>query len=196
METARADHPTWISGRDTGHIPFRPHSLLGRNLLAPLLLRVVFHRLLTVRTPIGRKARPKMLARATPLIRVKPWDLAAAKIQRVPPVVGVRNGRPLLEDGRILDVANVLWCSGFDPGFAWIDLPVFGADGRVVHDGGRVESHPGLYFVGLTFLYAMSSSMIHGVGRDAARIVEAVKARAATSSYSRLESVSVVGATR
>ena len=40
-----------------------------------------------------------------------------------------------------------------------------------------VESQPGLYFVGLTFLYAMSSSMIHGVGRDAARIVKAIKAR-------------------
>jgi len=118
-----------------------------------------------------------MIARGTPLIRVKPKDLDAAAIQRVPRVVGVRNGQPLLEDGRALDVANVIWCSGFRPGFDWIDLPVFSEDGELLHHGGIVESQPGLYFVGLNFLYAMSSSMIHGVGRDAARIVKAIEAR-------------------
>ena len=177
METARGGHQTWMSGRDTGHIPFRPEGFLGRNLLAPLVLRFVFHRLLTVRTPLGRKARPKVLAKGAPLIRVKPRDLAAAGVQRVPRVVGVRDGRPLLEDGRALDVANVIWCSGFHPGFEWIDLPIFGDDGELLHQGGVVESQPGLYFVGLTFLYAMSSSMIHGVSRDAARIVKAIAMR-------------------
>ena len=186
MEMARGGHETWVSGRDTGHVPFRPEGFFGRNLLAPLLLRFVFHRLLTLRTPLGRRARPKMLGKATPLIRVKPQDLAAAGIKRVPRVAGVRSGKPLLEDGRGLDVANVIWCSGFHPGFDWIDLPVFGPDGEPLHCGGVVEKQPGLYFVGLTFLYAMSSSMIHGVGRDAARIVKAIKARPGTA---RLESV-------
>ena len=115
------------------------------------------------------------------MIRVKPKDLAAAGIQRVPRVVGVRDGRPLLEDGRVLDVANVIWCGGFHPGFDWIDLPVFDDDGELLHQGGVVESQPGLYFVGLTFLYAMSSSMIHGVSRDAARIVKAIKVRLGTA---------------
>jgi putative flavoprotein involved in K+ transport len=40
-----------------------------------------------------------------------------------------------------------------------------------------VDSETGLYFVGLPFLHAMSSSMIHGVGRDAARIAAAIKLR-------------------
>jgi len=179
METVRGGHRTWVSGRATGHVPFRPEGFFGRNLLAPLLLRFVFHRLLTLRTPLGRRARPKMLAKATPLIRVKPKDLTAASVLRAPRVVGVRGGRPLLEDGRVLNVANVIWCSGFQPGFDWIDLPVFDDRGELLHQGGLVESQPGLYFVGLHFLYAMSSSMIHGVGRDAARIVKAVKARVA-----------------
>ena len=177
METVRGGHQTWMSGRDTGHIPFRPGGFLGRNLLAPFVLRFVFHRLLTVRTPLGRKARPKMLAKGVPLIRVKPKDLAVAGVQRVPRVVGVRDGRPLLADGRLLDVANVIWCSGFHPGFDWIDLSVFGDHGELLHEAGVVESQPGLYFVGLTFLYAMSSSMIHGVSRDAARIVKEIKLR-------------------
>jgi putative flavoprotein involved in K+ transport len=177
METARNGHPTWMAGRDTGHVPFRPESLLGRNLFAPLVLRFIFHRVLTIRTPLGRKARPKVLAKGVPLIRVKPVDLAEAGVRRVPRVVGVRDARPLLADGQTLSVTNVLWCSGYQPGFDWIDLPVFDEDGTVQHIGGVVEQAPGAYFVGLSFLYAMSSSMIHGVSRDAARIVNVVAAR-------------------
>jgi putative flavoprotein involved in K+ transport len=90
--------------------------------------------------------------------------------------VGVRDGLPLLEDGRALEVANVVWCTGFRPGFGWIDLPVFEGD-RPLHERGVVAGEPGLYFVGLNFLCAASSSMIHGVGRDAGRIAEAIAAR-------------------
>jgi putative flavoprotein involved in K+ transport len=181
MEMVRGGHQTWISGKETGHIPFRPEGFLGRNLLGPFVLRFVFHRLLTVRTMLGRKVRPAILAKGAPLIRVRPKDLAAAGIERVPRVVGVLDGRPLLEDGRALDVANVIWCGGFHPGFDWIDLPIFGDNREVLHQGGLVEGHPGLYFVGLTFLYSMSSSMIHGVSRDAARIVEAIRVRLGTA---------------
>ena len=42
-----------------------------------LVLRLVFHRLLTVNTPLGRKARPAVLANGAPLIRVKRADLRA-----------------------------------------------------------------------------------------------------------------------
>jgi len=90
----------------------------------------------------------------------------------------VRDGRPVLEDGQAVDVANVIWCTGFQPGFSWIDLPVFDERGDADHDAGVVRAAPGLYFVGLHFLYAMSSAMIHGVGRDARRIVETIAARA------------------
>jgi putative flavoprotein involved in K+ transport len=141
------------------------------------LFRFVFHRVLTINTPMGRKARPKVFAKGAPLIRVKPDDLARAGIQRVTKVIGVRNGLPLLEDEQTLDVTNVIWCTGFHPGFTWIDLPIFAESGGPVHEGGIVVSEPGLYFVGLNFLYAMSSSMIHGVGRDAERIAATIAAR-------------------
>ncbi|HEY0712894.1 MAG TPA: portal protein, partial [Polyangia bacterium] len=80
--------------------------------------------------------------------------------------------------GRVIDAANVIWCTGFHPGFSWIDLPVMEAGGEPMHEAGVVPGVPGLYFVGLHFLYAMSSSMIHGVGRDARRIADAVGAAA------------------
>jgi putative flavoprotein involved in K+ transport len=177
MEVVR-QHRTWMAGRDTGHIPFRIEGRAGRLLLVRLVLRGLFHRVLTVANPLGRKARPRFLHSGGPLVRVKPKDMAAAGIVRVPRMAGVRNGRPLLEDGRVLDVANVIWCTGFRPGFSWLDLPVFGPDGDVQHERGIVEREPGLYFVGLLFLYSASSEMVHGVGRDAARIAAQVAARA------------------
>ena len=170
------DHETWVAGRDTGHVPFRIEGLAARLLLVWIVLRVVFHRILTVKTPIGRKARAKMLHIGQPLVRTKPQDLIAAGVKRVPRIARIENGLPVLEDGRVLDVANVIWCTGFHSGFSWIDLPVFDANGDAKHDSGVVTSEPGLYFVGLKFLYAASSSTIHGVGRDAARIADRISA--------------------
>jgi len=176
LETARG-HKTWMAGRDTGHVPFQVDSLAAHLVLMRLVLRVLFHRVMTVATPIGRAVRPKVLHSGGPLVRVKPRNLAVAGVQRVPRVVGVRNGLPLLEDGRVLDVANVVWCTGFQPGFSWIDVPVFGPDGDPQHERGITAHAPGLYFVGLHFLYSFSSTMIHGVGRDAERIANAAAAR-------------------
>lgn len=171
MELART-HRVWMSGRDTGHIPFRIEGFLGRKLLGRLVLRVLFHRVLTVDTPIGRRARPKILVEGGPLVRVKPQDLEAAGVQRAPRTAGVRDGRPVLDDGRVLDVANVVWCTGFHPGFSWLDMPVHGPH-EPLHESGIVPSRPGLYFVGLHFQHSLSSTMIHGVERDAKRIAEA-----------------------
>ena len=176
IEAARG-HQTWLAGPSTGAVPFRIEGLPSRLGLSRLVLRVLFHRVLSVATPIGRRVRPKLLRKAAPLIRTRPKELAAAGIQRVGRVVGVRDGRPLLEDGRTLDVANVVWCTGFDPGFSWIDLPVFSPSGEPMHEGGIVPSMPGLYFVGLHFLYAFSSDMIHGIGRDAERIARVIAAQ-------------------
>jgi putative flavoprotein involved in K+ transport len=176
LEAARSGHATWMSGRSTGHIPFRIEGIAARFLLIRLVLRFLFHRVLTVNTPMGRKLRPKALAHGGPLVRVKPQDLAAAGIERVPRTIGARDGLPVLEDGRILDVANVVWCTGFHPDFSWIDLPVHG-EHEPRHERGFVASEPGLYFVGLHFLYALSSTMIHGVERDAKRIARTITSR-------------------
>jgi putative flavoprotein involved in K+ transport len=150
--------------------------------VAPLVLRplfrLVFHRVLTTDTPIGRKMRQKHLAGGDPLIRVKPKDLAAIGVVRVPRTVGALNGRPVLEDGRVLEVANVIWCTGYYPDFSWIDLPVFGEREEPLHRRGIVVKEPGLYFVGLKFLYAASSTMIQGVSRDAEYVVQDIAARA------------------
>jgi putative flavoprotein involved in K+ transport len=177
LETARTGHETLMSGRDTGSVPFRLGGLFGRLGFTRFVLRVLFHRVLTLGTPMGRRARPSIVSKGAPLIRVKARDLAAARVERVPRCVGVRNGKPVLADGRVLDVANVIWCTGFIPAFSWIELEVFDERGEPLHERGVVTGEPGLYFLGLHFLYAMSSTMIHGVGRDAEYVADQIAGR-------------------
>jgi putative flavoprotein involved in K+ transport len=187
LEVSR-EQRTLLAGSETGHVPFRIEGQLGR-LLAPIVLRFLFHHVLTTRTPIGRRLRPKALSRGEPLVRTRPKELAAARVDRVPRVTGARNGMPVLEDGRALDVANIIWCTGFDAGFSRIDLPVLG-DRAPDHDGGVVNAVPGLYFVGLKFLYSVSSAQVHGVGRDASRVAEAIAARHDRTTASELHPAS------
>jgi putative flavoprotein involved in K+ transport len=174
IEVSRT-HKVLLSGAGTGAIPFRPESVAAR-VLMPFIGRVIFHRVLTTGTPIGRKVRPKWISTGEPLIRVKPKDLAAAGVERVPRVTGVQSGLPQLQDDRSVDVANVVWCTGFHPGFSWIDLPVLGPQ-EPLHHRGIVESEPGLYFIGLKFLHSVSSEQIQGVGRDADRIAGKIAAQ-------------------
>lgn len=176
LEAARNNHQVWLSGRDTGHIPFRIEGTLSRLILARLVIRFLFHRILTTNTPIGRKVRPKLISEGGPLIRIKPKDFEEAGIKRVPRVAGADNGLPMLEDNQILNVKNVVWCTGFYPSFSWIDIPVF-KEREPMHERGVIKKEPGLYFTGLHFLYSMSSTMIHAAPRDAEYIVKDINRR-------------------
>jgi putative flavoprotein involved in K+ transport len=164
-------HPTWLSGPDRGHIPVSIDTWVAQNVVFRIIKFVGVH-VLTIRTPFGRKARAKYASQGDMLVRVKPKQLVAAGIERVPKTVGVSGGLPTLEDGRVLDVANVIWCTGFRHDLSWIDLPIFGEDGELVHERGVVTSEPGLYFVGLFFQYSAASNVIPGVPRDAKFVVE------------------------
>jgi putative flavoprotein involved in K+ transport len=172
-EVARSA-PTWVSGTPSAQLPFRHGPLAARTVFRAV--RFFGHHVLTRRTPIGRRRGPILATKASPLIRVKTRDLAALGAGLVPRVAGVRDGLPLLEDGRTLEVANVVWCTGFRGDFPWIDLPVFDDAGMLRHDRGIVRSEPGLSFVGLPFQYALSSDVIAGVGRDAEHVARHVAA--------------------
>jgi putative flavoprotein involved in K+ transport len=164
-------HQTWLSGPDTGQEPVRAGSRLD-HLLTPMMWLVATR--LTVKTALGRKLRDHFLdpPRGIPLGRVRRKDFAPAGITRVSRMAGVKNGYPLLQDGTVLTVSNVVWCTGFRPDFDWIDLPLPTQNGLPIHNRGIVESCPGLYFTGLPFLYSLSSALVGGVGRDAEHIVD------------------------
>lgn len=170
-------HQVWLAGRHPGHIPVAYNGYFAMRLVLPVVLRIVFHRLLTVDTPMGRKAKPQQLSHGLPLIRVKPQDLNAAGVRRVFRVVGARDGKPMLDDGQLLDVSNVIWCTGFRAGLDWIKLPIFDDSGRVKQYRGAVEGEPGLYVCGLHFQHSTSSTMIHGAARDAGYVADKIGER-------------------
>jgi len=164
-------HQTWLSGPDTGQEPARAGTRLD-HLLTPMMWFVATR--LTVKTALGRKLRDHFLdpPRGIPLGRVRRKDFAPAGIERVPRMTGVKNGNPILENGRVLEVSNVIWCTGYAPNYNWIDLSLPSHNGLPIHDRGIVDACPGLYFIGLLFLYSLSSALVGGVGRDAEHIVD------------------------
>ncbi len=172
------DHPVHLSGRHPGQIPWRIDRPFTRPL--GLLTFFAFSHVLTIATPIGRRMRPRALAHSGPLIRVKTSDLAAAGVERVPRTTAVSGGMPVLEDGRRLEVAGVVWCTGYRPDHSWIDLPVLDAEGHLAHERGVCAGAPGLFALGQLFQYALASSMIHGVGPDAAYLADRIEERAAS----------------
>jgi putative flavoprotein involved in K+ transport len=169
-----ATRPTYLAGRDCGEIPVRLESR-RMHLVFPLLLFAWRH-VVTRRTPVGRKEKDAIRFHGGPMLRVKRADLAERGVVRHEArVEGTRDGQPLLADGTALDVANVVWATGFRQAFDWIDLPVFGEDGWPREYRGVVAEAPGLYFVGLSFQFAFSSMLLAGVGRDAEHVARTIE---------------------
>jgi putative flavoprotein involved in K+ transport len=173
MEIAKT-HRTYVAGTETGGFPFRIETPFWR-FFGVRVFRFVGHHLLSLGTPVGRKLYPKLANGHAPLVRVKLSDLGAAGIERVARVEAAQDGQTVLAGGRVLQVANVIWCTGFTPGFSWIDLPVLDGRGVPIHQRGVVRDLPGLFFVGLHFQYAMSSATLIGVARDAEYVVDALE---------------------
>ena len=142
------------------------------------LLRFLATRVLTMSTPMGRKLRTEVRSHGGPLLRVKAADLEAAGVERIlVKTTGVMNGLPVTDDGRVLDVRNVVWCTGFRNDYGWIKLPLAGSDGFPEQERGVSPAFPGLYFVGMLFLHSFSSMLILGTGRDAGHVARHIAAR-------------------
>lgn len=171
LELVRAGKQVILSGRDVGRIP--ANSPLGKAYNGKLIWWFMSN-ILTVKTPIGRKAQRAELQHGTPLGRATRKEVAAAGIELVPRLSGIQSGKPRLENGRFLDVGGVIWATGYRPDYSWIRLPVFDEYGLPHHIRGVVPEAPGLYFLGLIFQTALNSSLIGGVGADAAYIVSQI----------------------
>jgi len=84
-------------------------------------------------------------------------------------------------DLRTAGIGTVIWATGYRYDFDWIDLDVFAhtEDLNVrtpVHRRG-VTGVPGVYFLGLQYLYKTKSSFLSGVGEDAAWLADQIAAR-------------------
>jgi putative flavoprotein involved in K+ transport len=144
------------------------------------VLWFVWNHVLTERTRPGRKVKTGIRSgtRTAPLVRVKRKHLDDAGVLRHDArTTDVVDGRPTLADGTVLDVANVVWCTGYRQDFSFIHPSVVGDDGWPLDAGGVVAELPGLYFMGLLFQRGFYSMLVGGAGRDARHIARHVLAR-------------------
>ncbi len=170
------DHATILCGKDRGQVPARLDSPMFK-VVFPLVL-FLFTRVLNRSTPIGRKKMEEFRFHGGPALRVKRSDLKDRGVERLQErVIGVENGRPVLDGDRVVDVTNVVWCTGFKQAFDWIDVPIFDAAGWPTEMRGVANGSPGLYFCGLGFQYAAASMLIVGAVKDSAFVSEHIVKR-------------------
>ena len=185
-----ATHPVILSGKSHGQMPFPVDS--ERALLGWPVVAAFFRHVATLDTPIGRKMAPEVKKGGGPLLRWRKPELLAAGVELVEArTIGVQEGKPVLADGRVLDVANVVWCTGFSTDYSWISPPIeVDEHGWPVQYRG-VSPVPGLYFMGLVFQYSFASINVHGVSQDARYLADRIAERQAA----RARAASVVAAT-
>jgi len=164
MEVSKS-RPTTVSGKPSFVLP-KFMFLFGRKFTWWFVSNV-----LTIRTPIGRNAKKGIVrggAVAPGLLKL----FQDSGVRTAGRVVGIRNGWPLLADGRELPVSTVIWCTGDKPDFSWIDMEVLDRNRWPVARRGVAKKFPGLYFVGMPFQFGLSSALVGGVARDAEFVVK------------------------
>ncbi|HEX3297291.1 MAG TPA: NAD(P)/FAD-dependent oxidoreductase [Nocardioides sp.] len=182
LEAANAGHEVRVSGAVRAEVPIDIESRRGRVFL-PVLWFAWTH-LLTERTPPGRRARAGIRSGKlnAPLLRVKRRHLDQAGVHRTDErTTDVVDGKPALADGTVLDVANIVWCTGYRQDFSFIHPSPVGEDGWPRDRGGVMPDVPGLYFMGLLFQRGFYSMLIGGAGRDARHVARHILARSRVS---------------
>ena len=83
---------------------------------------------------------------------------------------------PLSLDYEAANIGTVIWCTGYESDFRWIEIPVFDGKGYPGHQRG-ITDIAGLYFLGLPWLYTWGSGRFSGIARDATYLADYIAAR-------------------
>ncbi len=78
------------------------------------------------------------------------------------------------------NISTVIWCTGYQSNFSWIEIPLFNGKGYPGHERG-VTGVRGFYFLGLPWLYTWGSGRFSGVARDAVYLADYITARRKTA---------------
>lgn len=193
LDAAAAGHDTYLAGRHPGQVPIDIDTPSGRR--ATPVVMFAFRHVLTLRTPMGRKAYAQHLGHGVNLVRNKLADLDAAGVTRVGRIHTVRDANPVPSDGTLPRVNTVVWCTGSRPDHRFLELPVFDDDGRPRHRRG-VSNVPGLHFLGLEFQFALASGQIQGLDRDARYLLKRLRHNTTPQTPRRDHAIGTAQATR
>lgn len=89
------------------------------------------------------------------------------RVQVKPRALDVQGDRTVFQDGSSMVVKNIIWSTGFVPGYKWLEITgALDETGRPLHYKG-VSPVEGLFFIGLPWQRQRGSALVCGVGRDA-----------------------------
>jgi putative flavoprotein involved in K+ transport len=149
-----------------------PQRLLGRDVFWWLTRLGLLDK--SVESRLGRRARGR-----DTLIGSSPRELKRRfGVVLRPRAVGGSGRTVRFADGTQLDVAAVVWATGYRPDHSWIGLDIADGNGRLRHGRG-VSAIRGLYFLGLTWQHTRGSALLGFVKDDAAFIARRIEAAAA-----------------
>jgi len=161
-----------------GRTAHSPRRVLGRDLFWWARRLGVHH--IPARSALGRR----MQRGPDEIIGRSHAELAAAHgLVLRPRVASVHDDRVGFADGQRQRFAAIVWATGYRPRYDWIhpsprpDDPLAGVldeHGAPRHRGG-ITAAPGLYVLGLRWQRHIDSSLLGGVGRDAAHLDVAIE---------------------
>jgi putative flavoprotein involved in K+ transport len=144
-----------------------PQRVAGRDLFWWLTKTGLINK--TVESRLGQRLKDR-----DTLIGSSPRELRRRYGVGLKPRAIRASGRTVtFEDGSDVEVAAVIWATGYRPDYSWIDLPIFDSSGLLQHIRG-VTDVPGLYFLGLTWQHTRGSALIGWVKDDAQFIAERI----------------------
>jgi putative flavoprotein involved in K+ transport len=172
MDLLHEKRSVYIAGKPTAQIPDFIFKYFGKQFVW------VNKYILNTSTPMGRKFQAAIMkGKGAPLIHISPEEAQLAGVKILPRLKGAQEGWPVTENDERMEVSAIIWCTGFHPDYSWLDLPGAIADnGYPLTFRGISPNHPGLYFVGSSFQYSLTSTWMGGVGRDAAYVVNHLRA--------------------
>jgi putative flavoprotein involved in K+ transport len=144
-----------------------PQRILGRDLFWYLDKTGLIRK--TRDTRIGRRLQ----ANEDTLIGSSPRGLRRHGVELHGRAIDAGGSTVTFSDDTKLDVRTVIWATGFRLDHSWIDVPVFDAQGAVVHKRGVTES-PGLYFIGLPWQHTRGSALLGFVKDDAEYLAQQI----------------------
>ncbi|MEO1068979.1 MAG: MSMEG_0569 family flavin-dependent oxidoreductase, partial [Cyanobacteria bacterium J06638_6] len=192
-ETVRHKTNHYVTGRDGGHeIDLRHFALEGMQLHGRL------KDLQGSRMTFGDDLKKNLDAADTVAESIKRTIDAyieknhiAAPVDRPYQPVWQPEAGPADLDYREANITSVIWCIGYGIDYSWIELPVFDGQGYPGHRRG-VTAVPGLYFIGLPWLYTWGSARFSGIARDAEYLADQIAPRAGVNPTRLSQSVNEV----
>ncbi|OMP65635.1 flavin-containing monooxygenase [Domibacillus epiphyticus] len=121
---------------------------------------------------IGKRIR----ASSDPIIGTELKDaLASGAVVQKKRVVEGKDSMIRFQDQSMLEVQNIIWCTGFVLDYEWMEMEGALDDaGQPIHKRG-VSQIEGLYYLGLPWQYRRGSALLLGVGEDAEYIAKHIE---------------------